>query len=146
MAMAASLLLHTAPRPFAEISFSSVHGGGVHTMLQAPCLRGARSIGPRGRRGNGVFKGKPMLLGFRAQSGTYFFSHVTSADRFHLCFFSALMFASLVQFKIYEVKLRFLGNGIISEEDYVIGVYLIQRDQKLELVHCVRKEAFSFTN
>lgn len=114
MAMAASLLLHTAPRPFGEISCSSVHGGGVHTMLQAPCLGGARSIGPRGRRGNGVFKRKPMLLGFRAQSGTYLIAYVTSADRFHLQFYCALMYASLVQCKMYEVKLRFLGNEIFS--------------------------------
>lgn len=69
-------------------------------MLQTPCLGGARIIGPRGRRGNGVFKRKPMLLGFRAQSGTYLIAYVTSTDRFHLQISCALMYASLVEFEM----------------------------------------------
>lgn len=66
-------------------------------MLQTPCLGGARIIGPRGRRGNGVFKRKSMLLGFRAQSGTYLIAYVT---RFHLQISCALMYTSLVEFKM----------------------------------------------
>lgn len=136
VAMAASLLLHTAPRPFAEVSCCSVHGGGVHTMLQAPCLGGARSIGPRGRRGNGVFKKKPMLLGFRAQSGTYLIAYVTSTDGFHLQFCCALMYASLVQFKLYEVKLRFLGNGIFFPKKIILLESTLSRTK----THILRTE------
>ena len=107
VAMAASLLLHTAPRPFAEVSCCSVHGGGVHTMLQAPCLGGARSIGPRGRRGNGVFKKKPMLLGFRAQSGTYLIAYVTSTDGFHLQFCCALFNSNCMKLNCASLAMGF---------------------------------------